>query len=313
MVRVPHAVGRLLTVGAALALAACAPAADRLATTANASLIDQRYLTSADRHIVVDGISYRVREEGPADGAPIVLLHGFSFSLESWDKWAADLAQDHRVIRFDLAGHGLSGPAPDNRYDAKTRIGHILKLMDALGIAHATFAGNSYGGLLAWNIAAAHPQRVDHLILVDSAAFSINAVTEKPAPVPQIMRAYLLDPKPDQVKGSAGLIFADLATVPPKRLEVMRDMIARPGNGRALIAHLEQFTLPAPEHGLASISAPTLIVWGRADRVIPVEQASRLHDAIRGSQLIIYDNVGHAPQEEAADRSLKDVRKFLTD
>lgn len=313
--KVPHAVGGMLVVGAAMALAACvpAPAPDPVATAASTSPVDQRYLTAADRHVIIDGIFYRVREEGPIDGAPIVLIHGFSFSLESWDKWAADLSKDHRVIRFDLAGHGLSSPHPENRYDTTARVNHILKLMDKLGIARATFAGNSYGGLLAWNIAANHPQRVDRLVLVDSAAFSINGVTEKPAPVPESMRAYLLDPKPEQVKGSAGLIFANLAALPPERLEMMRDMIARPDNGPALIAHLEQFTLPPPKADLARISAPTLILWGRADRVIPVEQADRLHHAIRGSKLIIYDGVGHAPQEEAATRSLKDVREFLTE
>ncbi|MGD9811345.1 MAG: alpha/beta fold hydrolase [Sphingobium sp.] len=314
--RVPHAVGMIFAAGAALAAGACAAppvtASTVLASaTPDTASIDHRYLTTADRHVSVDGVSYRVREEGPRDAPVILLIHGFSFSLESWDAWAADLSRDYRVIRFDLAGHGLSGTAPDGRYDADQRIERILVLMDRLGIRHATIAGNSYGGLLAWRIAAQHPQRVDHLILVDSAAFSINGVTDTPAPVPAGMLAYLLDPQPEMVRASAGLIFANVAALPQRRLEMMRDMIARPGNGAALVAHLEQFTLPPPEAQLARIAAPTLILWGSEDRVIPVEQSHRLNQAINGSRLEVFDGVGHAPQEEASDASLAAVRKFI--
>ena len=148
-------------------------------------------------------------------------------------------------------------------------------------------------------------------MLVDSAAWSINGVTEKPAPVPPAMRAYLLNPQPAMVRASAGLIFADPAQLTAARQDMMHDMIARPGNGPALVAHLEQFTLAGPEPDLALISAPTLILWGRADRVIPVEQAWLLHQAIKGSKLVIYEGVGHAPQEEAAAQSLNDLRHFL--
>lgn len=90
-------------------------------------------------------------------------------------------------------------------------------------------------------------------------------------------------------------------------------MIARPGNGPALIAHLEQFTLPEPTALLGRIKAPTLILWGQDDKVVPVDHAVRLAAAIPGARRIIYDHVGHAPQEEAADRSLADVRAFLND
>jgi pimeloyl-ACP methyl ester carboxylesterase len=166
--------------------------------------------------------------------------------------------------------------------------------------------------LLAWRIAAEHPALVDRLILVDSAAFSINGVTDKPAPVPPAMRAYLLDPKPEMVRGSASLIFASPVTLSSGRLEMMRDMIARPGNGPALVAHLEQFTLPAPEAQLAGITAPTLIMWGSKDHVVPLEQSYRLRDAIKGSRLVVYDGVGHAPQEEAGEASLATVKQFLS-
>lgn len=298
-----------LLTGMALSLAACAPVPPAQEYTAAA--IDKRYLKPVDHHVTVDGVRYRVREEGPKNAPVILLIHGFSFSLESWDQWAADLKKHYRVIRFDLAGHGLSSADPAGHYDTDSRVKRILALMDRIGVGHAMIAGNSYGGLLAWHIAAAHPDRVDQLILVDSAAFSINGVTDRPAPVPPGMAAYLLDPKPEMVRASAGLIFANLAALPPNRLATMQDMIARNGNGPALVAHLEQFTLPAPEAELAKVVTPTLILWGSKDKVISVEQSQHLHDAIKGSKLVVFDGVGHAPQEEASERSLAEVLKFI--
>ncbi len=213
------------------------------------------------------------------------------------------------MIRFDLAGHGLSAPDPRGRYGTADRVRQLGKLMDKLGITRATIAGNSFGGLVAWSFAAANPRRVDRLILVDSAAYSINGVTERPVPVPPAMRGYLLDPKPAAVAYSARTIFAHPERLTPDRLELMRAMIVR--NGPALVAHLEQFTLPDPQAALGRITAPTLILWGRADKLIPVAQAGQLAAAIKGSKLIIYDDVGHAPQEEATAASIADVRTFL--
>lgn len=293
-----------------LLLAATMPILPAVASP-QAAAAASRSPAAADRFVTVEGVRFRVREEGPRRAPPIVLIHGFTFSLESWDGWAADLARDHRVIRYDLAGHGLSGPDPRGRYDMTTRVRQLGKLLDRLGIGHATIAGNSFGGLVAWNFAVARPHRVDRLILVDSAAYSINGVTEKPVPVPDAMRGYLLDPSPAAVAFSVRAIFAHPERLAPERLELMRKMIAR--NGPALIAHLEQFTLPDPQGALGRITAPTLILWGRADKLIPVAQASQLAAAIRGSKLIIYDDVGHAPQEEATAASIADVRTFLND
>ncbi len=235
-----------------------------------------------DRFLTVDGVRFRLRDEGPPDAPAIVLIHGFTFSLDSWDGWAADLSRDHRVIRFDLAGHGQSGADPHQRYDTATRVRQLGLLLDALHVWKATVAGNSFGGLVAWNFAASSPSRVDRLILVDSAAFSINGVTEKPVPVPAAMRAYLLAPSPAAVAYSAAAIFAHPERLSAARLDQMRALIAR--NGPALVAHLQQFTLPDPRPALATIEAPTLILWGRADKVVPVAQADQLAAAIPGSK-----------------------------
>jgi len=292
-----------------LVLAACAAPATRR----DASAPFPSPAASPDRMVEMDGARLRVRIEGPEQAPPIVLIHGFTFSLETWDAWAADLARDHRVIRYDLSGHGLSDPDPKARYGTADRVRQLKALLDRLGIARATLAGNSFGGLVAWNFAALYPDRVDRLVLIDSAAYSINGVTEKPVPVPPAMRAYLSAPSPQAVAFSAAQIYAHPERLTPQRLELMRAMIARPGNGPALISHLEQFTLPEPTAQLGRITAPTLILWGGKDKVVPVDHADRLAAAIPNARRIIYEDVGHAPQEEAAGRSLADLRAFLND
>ncbi|MEM8696835.1 MAG: alpha/beta hydrolase [Pseudomonadota bacterium] len=289
---------------AVAALSACAPETPPPTTEA----LPAAAVTST---IDIDGAQIRVREEGPADAPVIVLLHGFTMSLESWDGWAERLSNDYRVIRYDLLGHGLTGPDPRTRYAPDERVEVLGQLLDAIGVERATLGGNSFGGLVAWRFAAANPERVERLILVDSGAYSIYGVTENPVPVPDAMRGYLLAAPLAGVQASATQIFADPSRLPDGRIEQIQRMMAQPGNGEAFIGHLEEFVLPDPDADLARIAAPTLILWGEEDRVIPLDHARRIEAAISDTRLITYPGVGHAPQEEIPAETAADVRAFM--
>ncbi|MEQ9662238.1 MAG: alpha/beta hydrolase [Parasphingopyxis sp.] len=267
--------------------------------------------SAADRYIPIDGARVRVREEGPAGAPVIVLLHGFTMSLESWNGWAEALASDYRVVRYDLLGHGMTGPDPLSRYSAEERVEILRELLDRLHIDRATFGGNSFGGLVAWRFAARYPDRVDRLILVDSGAYSIYGVTDEPAPVPPAMRAYLTQLPEPAFQASLANIFADLSRISDSRKAEIREMMAQPGNAEAFIAHLEEFVLPDPEPDLARIEAPTLVLWGEEDALIPLEQAGWIEAAIPNARRITYPGVGHAPQEEIPAQTAADVRQFL--
>ncbi len=275
--------------------------------------LEARYLTDADRFVNVDGARVRVRTEGPADAPVIVLIHGFTFSLESWDAWAADLSRDHRVVRYDLLGHGLTGPDPKQRYAVPERAAFLGQLLDAVGVEHATIGGNSLGGAIAWRYAAAHPERVDKLILVDAAVFAFNDVTDEPVEPPAAMKAFLTLAPEAGVDQMSTLIYVDRSALPENRLALTRDLMRRRGNGDAFIAHIREFTMPDPTAELAKITAPTLILWGGSDYVIPSAHAARVSAAIAGSRAVVYDGVGHAPHEEAPARTVADVRTFLAE
>jgi len=125
------------------------------------------------------------------------------------------------------------------------------------------------------------------------------------------MKAYLLTAPEAGVRASAGFIYADDRKITDKRIETMRDMIRRKGNGAAMIKSLEEFTLPDPTDALAAIAAPTLILWGEGDIIIPIDQGQQLQQAINDARLIAYPGVGHAAQEEAPGKTVTDAMAFL--
>ena len=283
----------------------------RAAQGVSADVLEAKYTTASDRFVTIGGARVRVREEGRVDAPPLILIHGFTHSLETWDAWADALASDYRVIRYDLLGHGLTGPDPLERYAPTERAAFVGDLMDALDLDRAAIAGNSLGGLSAWRFASDNPARVDALILISPGAYPLNGAGATPAEIPAAMKAYLLTAPEAGVRASAGFIYADDRKITDKRIETMCDMIRRKGNGAAMIKSLEEFTLPDPTDALAAIAAPTLILWGEGDIIIPIDQGQQLQQAINDARLIAYPGVGHAAQEEAPGKTVTDAMAFL--
>ena len=272
----------LIVIGA-MAWMLTRPAADPALD--QAARLDSPYWTDADRLVDIDGVMARVRSEGPADAPVIVMVHGFSYSLESWDGWAEDLSADHRVIRMDLPGHGLTGPDPLQRYSVPQTVEFLGALLDELGLDHVTLAGNSLGGLVSWRLAAQRPDLVDRLVLVAPGAYSINGVTDQPVAVPMGVSFYLTSAPEAMVAAASAGLYGDV------RLEV--------------------FTLPDPTADLARVQAPALVLWGGRDVMIPVEQAARIAADLPQAELIIHDDLGHILHEEDPARTVADVRAFL--
>ena len=210
------------------------------------AVLEAEYMTPADRFVEVKGLRVRVREDGPPAAPPIILLHGFTFSLESFDGWAAALSSDYRVIRFDLAGHGLTGPDPQKRYAPGERADFVGDVMDALGIERAAVGGNSLGGLAAWRFASAHPDRVDALVLVSPGAFSANGVSDAPIEAPKAMEVYLRTAPEAGIRAGIARIFSDPSRVSDTRIRTIQDMMRRRGNGQAFVDSINEFTLPDP-------------------------------------------------------------------
>lgn len=269
------------------------------------------YFSAEDRLVEAAGLDWRVRESGPADAPALVLIHGFSHSLEAWEPWAERLDDAYRVIRFDLPGHALTGPHPESAYSNLATVEQVAALLDAAAPERFAIGGNSLGGLVAWRYAAAHPDRVAALVLVSPGGYSINGVTEEPAAVPLPVAMYLRTAPDPAVQAATGRLYGDAGAMPEGEAERIAALMREPGVGEALVERLQQFTLPDPEADLARVAAPTLILWGEADAMVPAEHGTRFEAAIPDARLVTYEGVGHVAMQEAPDVTASEVRAFL--
>ncbi len=274
--------------------------------------LESRYLAAPGDLIEVAGITLHVRDSGPRDAPPIILLHGFGASLHTWEPWARLLSDRYRVIRFDLPGSGLSPPDPTGDYSDQRSMQLLAALMDQLGVARATLVGNSMGGRIAWSFAARHPERVDHLVLISpdgfaSPGFEYLKKTQVPASV-KLMR-YIL-PKA-LLRMSLAPAYADPHVLTDALTDRYYDLMLAPGARAAMIERMQQVVLSDPRPWLARISAPTLLLWGEQDRMIPFSNAADYLKAIPNATLVALPGVGHLPQEEIPGRSAAALRAFL--
>lgn len=276
-----------------------------------------KYADARSRFMTLDdGLTVHVRVSGPAGAPAILLLHGSNASLHSWSPWAMRLERAFRVIRLDLPGHGLTGADPARDYRTAAFVDVVERVRRRLGVERLAIAGNSMGGGVAWAYALAHPDRVDALILVDSVGQPEPGRTEAPllfriARLPLLRDLATLVTPRSWIEQSLPMAFADPGRVAAADIDRYWELLRYPGNRVATIDRFATYDPPARPAQLATIAAPTLILWGAEDRLIPLSSGRWLQTHIRGSRLIVYPGVGHLPMEEAADDSARDVASFL--
>ena len=294
----------------ALAVLAALAAYDRCAPSpapwlAAAGL--EAHFTSVDGH--------RLRYVRAGRGSAVVLIHGLGASLYTWKDVIPGLASDHDVIALDLPGFGLSDrPAGLALEDLPSA---VLGLMDRLQLRRASLVGNSMGGSTAVLVAAGSPDRVSGLVLVDAAGFDL-APSDRPHLVrlalsPLGQAASLLPGKRLLVELALRQVFHDPALVSDERVAEYLDAVRQSGSFAALAS------LGASLGGREAIvrdarprvTAPTLVVWGRDDRWIPLEHAGRFARAIAGARSAVIEDSGHVPQEERPRELLRLLREFL--
>jgi pimeloyl-ACP methyl ester carboxylesterase len=276
------------------------------------SILQAKYLNAPGDIVEILGTHLHVRDSGAKTSPAIILLHGFGSSLQTWDAWASVLQNDHRVVRFDLPGSGLSEPDPTGDYTDARTLALIGALMDRLQIDQASVIGNSIGGRIAWKFAAEYPQRVRKLVLISpdgfaSAGFGYGDKHTVPASI-KLMRYFL--PK-TLVRQSIASAYGNPSALTEETLDRYYDLMRAPGVRQAMIERMEQTVLLDPEPLLRKISAPTLLVWGEKDALIPFGNADDYLRDIRDARLVSFPELGHVPQEEAPALSVQPVQSFL--
>ena len=273
-----------------------------------------------------DGVSVHLRDEGPQGGAgagvPIILLHGSNADLHTWEPWAQSLRSQRRVIRFDQVGHGLTGPDPAGDYTRANYAEDIAEVMDALGIDQAIIGGNSMGGKHALAFAVRYPERLAGLVLIDASGAPMPddpaeededggnigfAIAQTPGInriVEQITPRFL-------IKQSLEESVSNKSVVTPQTVDRYWELLRYPGNRAATMERFSAAYDPLTRDEIAGIEAPTLILWGDEDRLIPLSAGEWLNQTMRNSKLVVYSGIGHLPQEEAPEKTLTDLKKWL--
>ena len=277
-----------------------------------------KYASPASQFVeVMPGLTVHLRDEGRRDGVPLVLLHGSNASLHTWEPWVARLRGRTRIVTFDLPAHGMTGPAPDGQYTQAAYARVLDAVVHKLGLTRFVLGGNSMGGGVAARYAADHPGRIVGLILVDASGAAYprgegdTPVLLKLVRLPVIRDVAASITPRSLIAASLDGAVAVKAVVTPAMVDRYWELLRYPGNRVATIERFAQGYQPVPQGDLARITAPTLILWGREDRFIPVAAATWFSAALPHSHTIIYDGVGHLPMEETPDRSAADVAAFL--
>jgi pimeloyl-ACP methyl ester carboxylesterase len=274
--------------------------------------LNEKYSSSSTRYLKVGGTELRIRDTGPKDAPALILLHGFGSSLETWEPWAQSLSVNHRVVRFDMPGCGLSEPDRTGDYGDERSVTLVKELMDGLGIGTAALIGNSMGGRIAWRFAAAFPARTTKLVLISPDGFASPGFEYgKPPRVPALLHLmkYFL-PRP-LLEMNLAAAYADPTRLTEPVVDRYYELLLAPGNREAMLDRMRQCVLEDPVPLLLHIRTPTLLLWGKKDRLIPYRNAADYLATLPNATLVSFADLGHVPHEEAPAESLKPVEKFL--
>lgn len=261
---------------------------------------------------MVLGQRLRMLDTGPRDAPPLILLHGFGSSLDTWEPWGKALSGRYRVIRLDLPGFGLTGPDPTGDYSDARTLAVVAALMDQLALPRATFIGNSLGGRFAWEFAAQYPRRVDKLVLISPDGFASPGFEYGKAPeVPLLLELMPWVGPRALIRANLAPAWAHPDKLPDAVLERYRDMLLAPGVRRAILDRTRQTVLADPTTRLRRITAPTLLLWGDQDAMIPVANAQDYLRLMPDAHLVQLRGMGHVPFEESPNAALPALERFL--
>lgn len=283
----------------------------------DAAAMRSKYTNAASQFVDVGGgLTMHVRDEGKRDGPVLVLLHGSSASLHTWEPWVKSLGGTYRIVTIDQIGHGLTGPNPSRDYSMKAFVDTLDAAVTKLGVTRFALGGNSMGGGIAWNYALAHPDKVNALILVDAGGAPDAKPRSLPigfriAQMPGINRlAEIITPR-SLVEKSLRQSVSNQAMIDDAMIGRYHDLLLYPGNRRATGQRFAVPRSPASPERMDALKVPTLILWGAEDKLIPLSAGQWFAKTIPGSTLIVYPGIGHIPMEEAPDKSAADVDRWL--
>ena len=249
-------------------------------------------------------------------GRDVVLLHGNPASTYSWRKVMEPLAARYRVHAIDLPGFGFSDKPADASYDIGWLTTVVLGYLDAERIPRAVLVGNSMGGAVATETAIVEPGRVVALVLLGAAGLPEAETAGPPLSfrmltwpvVGPMLRAL---PARGRVRSRLREAVYDPSTITETDVDAYYAPLRSAGGMNAFIARMHQQVADERGARVHTIAAPTLVISGDSDRVIPPAIAQRYHELIAGSGLLLIPQTGHLPQEERPDETVAAIVRWI--
>lgn len=278
--------------------------------------LKEKYAGPNSSFMPMMGMNIHYRDEGDRnDSIPLVLIHGTSSSLHTWDSLVARIGNRKRIIRLDLPAFGLTGPHPNADYSIGTYNLIIDSFLTRLGVQQYAIAGNSLGGSIAWNQALYSPEKVRQLILINSGGYPKKQekgnIGFKLASMPVVGTLLSKFTPKRLIRKSIEDVYAVDERITDELIDRYFNLLLREGNRKATIDIFKQRARPTPER-IAGIVQPTLIIWGQEDQLIDVSNASSFDKDIQNSKMVILPKSGHVPMEETPDAVYDAIRLFLS-
>jgi pimeloyl-ACP methyl ester carboxylesterase len=273
------------------------------------------YTNESSTFLPLMGMQVHYRDEGNKnDSIPLVLLHGMSSSLNTWDSLVLLMKNEKRIISIDLPAFGLTGPNPQNSYGTAYYESFLDSFLLKLNIKQCILAGNSMGGGIAWNYTADHPEKVNKLILINAAGFmgkkGKGSLGFTLASMPILNNLLLYITPTFLIRKSLETIFVNQTKITEQLVTRFHDLTICEGNRKAALSIFKN-RVEQDSDKLKNINTPTLILWGEKDELINIENAYKFQQSIKGSKLEIIKNTGHTPMEENPEITAQLINSFL--
>ncbi|MET9992191.1 alpha/beta hydrolase [Streptomyces mutabilis] len=277
-------------------------------------------LTAENTSHFVELPSGRMHYHEAGSGHPLILVHGSGAGASGWSNFSPNieaLAEHFHVFAVDVIGWGESDAVKDGEFVGPVQ---IIEFMDALGLDKAALVGNSMGGVISIAAAARHPERISHLITMGPGVFTnippLFTAGDGPTEGIKILLQAYLDPSVETMKKLVSIMAFDPAMASDAiATERARATLARPdhiGNALQGFKSGKLTGYQATPAEAAGITAPSLLIHGRDDRVVPYEHTLRLVATIPNSRAVLLNRCGHWAQLEHADEFNRLVVDFVT-
>jgi pimeloyl-ACP methyl ester carboxylesterase len=258
----------------------------------------------------IEGTRVRYLDTG-GEGEPVVMIHGFASSLETWDAVRPAIEKNRRIISMDLKGFGWTD-RPEGDYSPEAQARLVLGLMTQRGVDRATIVAHSWGASVALAVALMSPERVQRMALYDAWVYEAQLPpffhwSRAPGVGEALFSLYY----PERADERMSLAFYDRSLVSEPLVEAVEAALERPGTLAAALAAVRGQRYAQVEGRYRTVKQKVLLLWGREDLVTPLSYGERLAHDLPGSRLIVYPTCGHFPMLEAVAASNRDLLAFL--